>query len=214
MNTNFRAFGNVRICSISARWLNLRAFRKKVRVFRLAGDGWQKKYTFWNCAKLRRFAQNCACCGAFLHPWWHNDRNGDFCAFGEIVVGEVEETGSWERGRGYHGAAGLCRSRKFAVGFKINKTMNIAWIVMKMKAILINYFASSDPHHDISKQLVDTTFVWSFCHGTFAQLTIPIICFTWPFGVKLIASNFAICKVRSGIAPGTLPHTREFANNI
>ena len=22
-----------------------------------------------------------------------------------------------------------------------------------------NYFASSDPHHDISKQLVDTTFV-------------------------------------------------------
>jgi hypothetical protein len=26
-----------------------------------------------------------------LHPWWHNDRNGDFCAFGEIVVGEVEE---------------------------------------------------------------------------------------------------------------------------
>ena len=23
----------------------------------------------------------------------------------------------------------------------------------------INYFASSDPHHDISKQLVDTTFV-------------------------------------------------------
>ena len=27
------------------------------------------------------------------------------------------------------------------------------------------YFTSSDPHHDISKQLVDTTFVWSFCHG-------------------------------------------------
>ena len=50
-----------------------------------------------------------------------------------------------------------------------------------------NYFASSDPHHDISKQLVDTTFVWSFCHGTF---------------------------VRSGIAPVTLPHTREFASNI
>ena len=23
----------------------------------------------------------------------------------------------------------------------------------------MNYFASSDPHHDISKQLVDTTFV-------------------------------------------------------
>ena len=91
MNTNFRAFGNVRICSISARWLNLRAFRKKVRVFRLAGMAGKKKYTFWNCAKLRRFAQNCACCCAFLHPWWHNDRNGDFCAFGEIVVGEVEE---------------------------------------------------------------------------------------------------------------------------
>ena len=27
----------------------------------------------------------------------------------------------------------------------------------------VNYFTSSDPHHDISKQLVDTTFVWSFC---------------------------------------------------
>ena len=25
--------------------------------------------------------------------------------------------------------------------------------------IILNYFASSDPHHDISKQLVDTTFV-------------------------------------------------------
>ena len=48
-----------------------------------------------------------------------------------------------------------------------------------------NYFASSDPHHDISKQLVDTTFVWSFCHGTFAQLTIPIICFT----CQVICSN-------------------------
>ena len=40
------------------------------------------------------------------------------------------------------------------------------------KQQLVNYFASSDPHHDISKQLVDTTFVWSFCHGTFAQLTM------------------------------------------
>jgi len=26
-------------------------------------------------------------------------------------------------------------------------------------SIELNYFASSDPHHDISKQLVDTTFV-------------------------------------------------------
>ena len=31
---------------------------------------------------------------------------------------------------------------------------------------------------------------------------------------KLIAPNFATCKVRSGIAPVTLPHTREFASNI
>ena len=31
---------------------------------------------------------------------------------------------------------------------------------------------------------------------------------------KLIASNFATCKVRSGIAPVTLPHTRAFASNI
>ena len=52
-----------------------------------------------------------------------------------------------------------------------------------------NYFASSDPHHDISKQLVDTTFVWSFCHGTFAQLTIPIICFTWQVIVHVRLSN-------------------------
>ena len=52
-----------------------------------------------------------------------------------------------------------------------------------------NYFASSDPHHDISKQLVDTTFVWSFCHGTFAQLTIPIICFTWQVIVHVSLSN-------------------------
>ena len=36
MNTNFRAFENVRICSISAHWVNSRAFRKKVRVLRLA----------------------------------------------------------------------------------------------------------------------------------------------------------------------------------
>ena len=54
---------------------------------------------------------------------------------------------------------------------------------------LKNYFASSDPHHDISKQLVDTTFVWSFCHGTFAQLTIPIICFTWQVIVHVSLSN-------------------------
>ena len=53
-----------------------------------------------------------------------------------------------------------------------------------------NYFASSDSHHDISKQLVDTTFVWSFCHGTFAQLTIPIICFTWQVIVP-VSSVFA-----------------------
>ena len=53
----------------------------------------------------------------------------------------------------------------------------------------MNYFASSDPHHDISKQLVDTTFVWSFCHGTFAQLTIPIICFTWQVIVHVSLSN-------------------------
>ena len=52
-----------------------------------------------------------------------------------------------------------------------------------------NYFTSSDPHHDISKQLVDTTFVWSFCHGTFAQLTIPIICFTWQVIVQVRLSN-------------------------
>ena len=52
-----------------------------------------------------------------------------------------------------------------------------------------NYFASSDPHHDISKQLVDTTFVWSFCHGTFAQLTIPIISFTWQVLVHVRLSN-------------------------
>ena len=51
------------------------------------------------------------------------------------------------------------------------------------------YFASSGPHHDISKQLVDTTFVWSFCHGTFAQLTIPIICFTWQVIVHVSLSN-------------------------
>ena len=51
------------------------------------------------------------------------------------------------------------------------------------------YFASSDPHHDIAKQLVDTTFVWSFCHGTFAQLTIPIICFTWQVIVHVSLSN-------------------------
>ena len=54
---------------------------------------------------------------------------------------------------------------------------------------LKKYFASSDPHHDISKQLVDTTFVWSFCHGTFAQLTIPIICFTWQVIVHVSLSN-------------------------
>jgi hypothetical protein len=52
-----------------------------------------------------------------------------------------------------------------------------------------NYFASSDPHHDISKELVGTTFVWSFCHGTFAQLTIPIICFTWQVIVHVRLSN-------------------------
>ena len=28
---------------------------------------------------------------------------------------------------------------------------------------VLNYFTSSDPHHDISKQLVDSTFVWSSC---------------------------------------------------
>ena len=62
-----------------------------------------------------------------------------------------------------------------------NWVLNNGW-KQPSKTILmkkLNYFASSDPHHDISKQLVDTTFVWSFCHGTFAQLTIPIICFTW-----------------------------------
>ena len=52
-----------------------------------------------------------------------------------------------------------------------------------------DYFASSDPHHDISKLLVDTTFVWNFCHGTFAQLTIPIICFTWQVIVHISLSN-------------------------
>ena len=52
-----------------------------------------------------------------------------------------------------------------------------------------NYFTSSDPHHDISKQLVDCTFVWSFCHATFAQLTIPIICFTWQVIVHVSLSN-------------------------
>ena len=52
-----------------------------------------------------------------------------------------------------------------------------------------NYFTSSDPHHDISKQLVDTTFVWSFCHGTLAQPTIPIICFTWQVIVHVSLSN-------------------------
>ena len=52
-----------------------------------------------------------------------------------------------------------------------------------------DYFASSDPQHDISKLLVDTTFVWSFCHGTFAQLTIPIICFTWQVIVHVSLSN-------------------------
>ena len=57
------------------------------------------------------------------------------------------------------------------------------------RATKTNYFASSDPHHDISKQLVDTTFVWSFCHGTFAQLTIPIICFTWQVIVHVSLSN-------------------------
>ena len=61
--------------------------------------------------------------------------------------------------------------------------------VNKLKPSIKNYFASSDPHHDISKQLVDTTFVWSFCHGTFAQLTIPIICFTWQVIVHVSLSN-------------------------
>ena len=54
---------------------------------------------------------------------------------------------------------------------------------------LSNYFTSSDPHHDISKQLVDTTFVWSVCHGTLAQPTIPIICFTWQVIVHVSLSN-------------------------
>ena len=63
------------------------------------------------------------------------------------------------------------------------------WIAMFAATFFDNYFASSDPHHDISKQLVDTTFVWSFCHGTFAQLTIPIICFTWQVIVHVSLSN-------------------------
>ena len=58
-----------------------------------------------------------------------------------------------------------------------------------VKKNTVNYFTSSDPHHDISKQLVDSTFVWSFCHGTFAQLTIPIICFTWQVIVQVRLSN-------------------------
>jgi predicted KAP-like P-loop ATPase len=33
------------------------------------------------------------------------------------------------------------------------------WIAMFAATYFDNYFASSDPHHDISKQLVDTTFV-------------------------------------------------------
>ena len=64
-----------------------------------------------------------------------------------------------------------------------------------------NYFTSSDPHHDISKQLVDTTFVWSFCHGTLAQPTIPIICFTWQVIVHISLSNTGIL---SGILSGIL----------
>ena len=56
MNTHFRAFGNVRICSISARWLNLRAFRQKVRVLRLARMAGQNKIVHF--LKLRSVALN------------------------------------------------------------------------------------------------------------------------------------------------------------
>ena len=42
----------------------------------------------------------------------------------------------------------------------LNNTYNIIYIyTMADKDRIKNYFASSDPHHDISKQLVDTTFV-------------------------------------------------------
>jgi hypothetical protein len=35
----------------------------------------------------------------------------------------------------------------------------IAGVTFFLISLIPNYFASSDPHHDISKQLVDTTFV-------------------------------------------------------
>ena len=38
-----------------------------------------------------------------------------------------------------------------------HKSLKVRIIIPDLR--LDNYFASSDPHHDISKQLVDTTFV-------------------------------------------------------
>ena len=82
----------------------------------------------------------------------------------------------------------------YSIGFQVHhQVLSAIYVLMDCAEhephCYKNYFASSDPHHDISKQLVDTTFVWSFCHGTFAQLTIPIICFTWQVIVHVSLSN-------------------------
>lgn len=69
-----RAIGNVHICWISARWLNLLAIHKKVRVWTSdATTGQTKIVPFLKLrsvrAKLRWVAQNCArCCAVSVAP--------------------------------------------------------------------------------------------------------------------------------------------------
>ena len=52
----------------------------------------------------------------------------------------------------------LKQTQKIKTSQKNLKISQICWKKAKNKK-KTSYFASSDPHHDISKQLVDTTFV-------------------------------------------------------